>query len=249
MTEAVVGERTGAFIATKEHRRFAEFVDAVRKHRYIGLCFGAAGVGKTCSARRYARWDIAEHLLTAWGPRDPSDANVYAALAQSRAIFYTPSVCWPFRELQGDISRLITRVSVCIGSHVHKEKLVQTGQMCDLAEILIVDEAERLSNTGLEHLRDLFDRTGIGVVLVGMPGIEKRSRAIPNSTAASASLTITGPCRATSWLSCCPATGAGLALRSTMPTSPMPKLSRPSPASRAATSGCSTACSSRSDAS
>ena len=114
-----------------------------------------------------------------WVPRDPSDANVYAALAQSRAIFYTPSVCCPFRELQGDISRLITRVSVCIGSHVHKEKLVQTGQMCDLAEILIVDEAERLSNTGLEHLRDLFDRTGIGVVLVGMPGIEKRLSRYP----------------------------------------------------------------------
>ncbi len=179
MTAAAAGERTGAFIATKEHRRFAEFADAVRKHRYIGLCFGAAGVGKTCSARRYAGWDVAEPLLTTWGPREASDDEVYKALAQNRAIFYTPTVCCPFRELQGDISRLITRVSVSIGSHVHKEKLVQTGQMSDLAEILIVDEAERLSNTCLDHLRDLFDRTGIGVVLVGMPGIEKRLSRYP----------------------------------------------------------------------
>lgn len=57
------GERAGAFIATKEHRRFCEFADAVRQHRYVGLCFGAAGVGKTLSARHYAKWDVAEPLL------------------------------------------------------------------------------------------------------------------------------------------------------------------------------------------
>lgn len=56
-------ERTGKFIATKEHRRLTEFAEAVRKHRYIGLSYGAAGVGKTLSARRYAHWDMAEQYI------------------------------------------------------------------------------------------------------------------------------------------------------------------------------------------
>ena len=43
-----------AFIVTKEHRRFTEFANAVRKEKTIGICHGAAGVGKTNSARRYA---------------------------------------------------------------------------------------------------------------------------------------------------------------------------------------------------
>lgn len=40
------------FIVTKEHRRFTEFANAVRKERTIGICHGNAGVGKTCSAHR-----------------------------------------------------------------------------------------------------------------------------------------------------------------------------------------------------
>ena len=172
--------RGGRFIVTKEHRRFTEFADAVRRHRYIGLCYGPAGVGKTLSARRYAHWDTAEPLLTTWGPREDSDAAVYAALTRARTVFFTPRVTATLRQTSEELTTLANRVTIGINEHLGGGSGTlgkHRGQAH--AELLIVDESERLSPSGLEHLRDCYDRTGTGLILIGMPGMEKRLARYP----------------------------------------------------------------------
>jgi DNA transposition AAA+ family ATPase len=179
MSTGSAGPRSGSFIATQEHRRFTEFARTVQRHRYIGLCYGPAGVGKTLSARRYAHWDLAEPLLLAWGPREPSDAKVYAALARSRTVFYTPAVGASLRELRSELERLTTRVNACIDEHVQRGQPAQGISSSGGVGLLIIDEAERLSATALEYIRDRFDRTDIGLLLIGMPGMEKRLARYP----------------------------------------------------------------------
>jgi len=179
VTTTQTRRRTGPFIATKEYRRFVEFADAVRRESYIGLCFGPAGVGKTLSARRYTHWENAEPLIEQWGPRSETDATTYAALSRSRAVFYTPTTTSTLRQIDRDLDLLFNRVDICIDQHVRRDQTHFTGRTPHYVDLLVVDEADRLSPPALEHLRDRFDRRPLGLLLIGMPGIDKRLSRYP----------------------------------------------------------------------
>ena len=210
-------EATGdSFVETREYRRFREFCEACRRYRYIGLCYGPPGVGKTLSARHYADWDRVE------------SADPYAGRGTYRSdevpghgcVVYTAAVVNSPRRIEDEIVQLRRKLRELILQAVRGEAepaiaaarqalthersqpfvsddwlggkperlqraeaaaseavdalTARSRAVADPTALLLVDEVDRLKMAGLEQLRAVFDRGGIGLVLVGMPGLERR---------------------------------------------------------------------------
>jgi DNA transposition AAA+ family ATPase len=167
------------FLVTKEYRRFEEFCHACHRDRYIGLCYGPPGVGKTLSARQYARWDVLEPYLDAWSNAERVRQGPYGQLAACHTVLYTPTVTATARSLEREIAGLVMQMN-CVVDHARAAQATpdSTGER-EPCTLLIVDEADRLKMQGLEQLRDFYDRGAVGLVLIGMPGLEKRLARYP----------------------------------------------------------------------
>jgi len=184
------------FIATKEYHRFAEFCEACRQYRYIGVCHGPPGVGKTLSARHYAQWSLIEtyfpeRFYEAWCLSfiERVIAEIVASLAtpllpelgQCHTVLYTPSVMNTPKRVEQEVRalRLVLRYLVAATQAEPASQPTGAHMQIDPTELLMVDETDRLKVAALEQLRDLFDQGKFGLVLIGMPGLEKRLARYP----------------------------------------------------------------------
>jgi DNA transposition AAA+ family ATPase len=187
------------FVTTKSYRRFREMCDACRRSRVVGLGYGPPGTGKTESAKQYAQWSLfrpflPEPLITFTGrsatdglyPYRPftfASAPLEAAIQECRTVFYTPPVSASVARLEKEVLSLFAAFSYLVEAamqgHQGREEFLVTRRFSHLIELLIVDEANRLKDAGLELMRDFADRGEFGLVLLGMPGLEKRLMRAP----------------------------------------------------------------------
>ncbi|GLS35102.1 ATP-binding protein [Mesorhizobium tianshanense] len=159
------------FLSTREHARFVEFAEACSHYRYIGVCHGRPGVGKTRSAREFSSFPD----LQGYGAASVIAQPLAEKIARCRAIFYTVAVSNTPKTIDMALATNLTkmgyaRLTVAAGS----PEDISYAAARTACPLVIVDEADRLTIKSLEHLRDMADRQGFGLILMGMPGLEKR---------------------------------------------------------------------------
>jgi hypothetical protein len=154
----------GSFLKTKEYQRFTEFCDACRRNRYIGLCYGFPGVGKTVSAWQYANWN----LIQPYFPERFYDAYrltsierviaeiitknlvpLPAEIDHCQSVIYTPTVMntpirveQELRAVRMALSYLIDAVQNS-SSRGSSDELAPRRAIPDPTNLIIIDEADR----------------------------------------------------------------------------------------------------------
>ena len=106
------------------------------------------------------------------------------AALSARTVVYTPEVYNTPRSVQKAITFYQDRLNYAVqlrdgglgGPDTAASFVTRSARN---TELLVVDEADRLKTPSLEQIRDHYDRTGVGVVLIGMPGIEKSLASYP----------------------------------------------------------------------
>ncbi|MBK5072539.1 AAA family ATPase [Budviciaceae bacterium CWB-B4] len=129
------------FVPTYTARRALEVIKMAHHDGDINVIYGDAGMGKTMVMRQYAAENRDAILIEA----DPG---------------YTARVV---------LEELCGKLGLNKRGNMHELSVACINALKDSGRPLLVDEAENLPYRALETIRRIHDKTGIGVVLAGMP--------------------------------------------------------------------------------
>lgn len=174
------------FINTKQYKQFAEFCKACRRDQYIGLCYGPAGAGKTEAAKHYSNWhNVMKHLKTDSNTiyfdintnsysSKPRPALTFS-MSRLHSVLYTPSLLASPRDIVHQIKHEQREFSLLKERFLYPNEIpiAVREENRNFAELVIIDEAERLKPQSFELIRELYDSGGTTFIFIGMQGIEK----------------------------------------------------------------------------
>ncbi len=129
------------FVMTSTATRLFEVARICHLDGEIGVAYGDAGIGKTMAAKEY------------------SSQN-------SDVILIEADLGYTARALFTDLHR---RVGLDGSGTVHDMFNDVVGKLSGSGRLIVIDEAEHLPYRALELLRRIYDKAGIGILLVGMP--------------------------------------------------------------------------------
>lgn len=132
---------TSRFIQTVTSRKGIEVIRLAHLDGDLNVIYGAAGLGKTMILREYA----AQHRDALLIEADPG---------------YTARVV---------LEELCSLLGLSKRGNMHELSEACISALRDSGRLLMVDEAENLPYRALETLRRIHDKSGIGLVLAGMP--------------------------------------------------------------------------------
>ncbi|WP_363447145.1 AAA family ATPase [Klebsiella pneumoniae] len=132
---------TARFVPTVTSRKGMEVIRYAHLDGDLNVIYGAAGLGKTMILREYA----AQHRDALLIEADPG---------------YTARVV---------LEELCGLLGISKRGNMHELSEACIAALRDSGRLLMVDEAENLPYRALETLRRIHDKSGIGLVLAGMP--------------------------------------------------------------------------------
>ncbi|WP_157452500.1 AAA family ATPase [Chloroherpeton thalassium] len=139
-----------AFTETSVWRKFYEAARLCHLYGEIGRVTGPSGVGKTTAVNEYKRRDDSAIVIRAH--HRYSTREVFVDLCEACHI-----------EPKGTVHRMMREL---------------VTKLHHSARLLILDEAEHLSPSTLDEVRQLNDRAGIGILYVGIDRFRSRLQSL-----------------------------------------------------------------------